>query len=76
LYLRLDFKDEYIFLTDIAKYKNTEYPSDVINNWMRNRSTVEYLGLWKRFYNADLNSLEFEGTEKETETIEFKKLTA
>ena len=60
-----NFKDEYISLTDIAKYKNAEYSSDVINNWMRNRNTVEYLGLWEKLYNPDFNSLEFEGIEKE-----------
>jgi hypothetical protein len=60
-----DFKDEFISLTDIAKYSNSEYASDVINNWMRNRNTVEYLGIWEKLYNVDFNSLEFEGIEKE-----------
>lgn len=39
-----DFQDEFLSLTDIAKYKNPEYSSDVINNWLRNRNTIEYLG--------------------------------
>lgn len=41
-----DFENEYISITDIAKYKSTD-PSDVIKNWMRNRETLEFLGLWE-----------------------------
>lgn len=52
--------DDFICLTDIAKYRSAEYPSDVIQNWMRNRSTVEFLGLWERLYNPNFNYLEFE----------------
>lgn len=58
-----NFQDEFLSLTDIARYKNADYPSDVINNWMRNRNTVEYLGIWERIHNPDFNSLEFEGIE-------------
>ena len=57
--------DDYISLTDIAKYKNAEFPSDVIQNWMRLRSTVEYLGLWERLHNPNFNYLEFEVIERE-----------
>jgi hypothetical protein len=57
--------DDFISLTDIARYKNTEYPSEVIQNWMRNRSTVEFLGLWERLYNPDFNYLEFEVIDSE-----------
>ena len=42
-----DFQNEYISLTDIAKYTSDE-PNDVIKNWMRNRDTTEFLGLWVR----------------------------
>ena len=52
--------DDFISLTDIAKYKNTIYASEVIQNWMRNRSTVEFLGLWEQIYNPSFNYLEFE----------------
>jgi len=52
--------DDFISLSDIAKYKNTDYPSEVIQNWMRNRSTVEFLGLWERIHNDNFNYLEFE----------------
>ena len=53
-------EDDFLSLTDIARYKNADYPSDVIQNWMRNRSTVEFLGLWERIHNPDFNYLEFE----------------
>jgi len=52
--------DDFISLSDIAKYKNANYPSEVIQNWMRNRSTVEFLGLWERIHNHNFNYLEFE----------------
>jgi len=57
--------DDYISLTDIARYKNSEYPSDVIQNWMRSRSTVDFLGLWERLYNPYFNYLEFEVIDRE-----------
>ncbi len=57
--------DDFISLTDIARYKNTTYPSEVIQNWMRNRSTVEFLGLWERIYNPNFNYLEFEVIDRE-----------
>jgi len=53
-------EDDFLSLTDIAKYKSSNYPSDIIQNWMRNRSTVEFLGLWERIHNPDFNYLEFE----------------
>jgi hypothetical protein len=51
---------EYISLTDIAKYRNVDEPFAVINNWMRSRSTIEFLGLWEQLNNADFKPLEFE----------------
>ena len=42
-----DFKNDYISLTDIAKYKNSDDPRFVIQNWMRNRNTLEFIGLWE-----------------------------
>ena len=52
--------DDFLSLTDIAKYRVADYPSEVIQNWMRNRSTVEFLGLWERIHNPNFNYLEFE----------------
>ncbi|HPG34767.1 MAG TPA: KilA-N domain-containing protein [bacterium] len=55
---------DYISLTDIAKYK-TDDPSAVIGNWMRNRNTIEFLGIWETLYNKCFKPLEFEGFRKE-----------
>lgn len=46
--------DDYISLTDLARHKSDE-PNAVIANWMRNRNTIEYLGVWERLYNINLN---------------------
>ncbi len=55
---------DYISLTDIAKFKSDD-PTAVIGNWMRNRNTVEYLGIWESLYNPGFNPIEFEGFRKE-----------
>ena len=57
--------DDFFSLTDIAKYRNADYPSETIQNWMRNRSTVEFLGLWERIHNPNFNYLEFEVIDRE-----------
>ena len=57
-------KTEYISLTDIAKYKSDD-PNAVIQNWLRNRETIEFLGLWEQLNNPDFKPLEFEGFRKE-----------
>ncbi len=56
--------DDYISLTDIAKHRSDE-PTAVIANWMRNRNTIEYLGIWESLYNPQFKPLEFEGFRKE-----------
>jgi hypothetical protein len=55
---------DFISLTDIAKYK-TDDTSAVIGNWMRNRNSIEFLGLWETLYNPNFKPLEFEGFKKE-----------
>src|SRR5699024_10167900 len=55
----IDDKD-YISLTDIAKYRNQLEPFAVINNWLRTRSTIEYLGLWEKLNNQVFKPIEFE----------------
>lgn len=55
-----NLKQDYISLTDIAKYK-TDDTSAVIGNWMRNRNTIEFLGIWETLYNPNFKPLEFEG---------------
>jgi hypothetical protein len=53
-------REDYISLTGIAKYRNQLEPFAIINNWMRNRSTIEFLGLWERLSNPNFKPLEFE----------------
>ena len=53
--------EDYISLTDIAKYRNPDDASGVIANWLRNRNTIEYLGLWEQMNNPNFNPIEFEG---------------
>ena len=55
-----DFKNDYISLTDIAKYKNTDDPRFVIQNWMRNRNTLEFIGLWEALNNTNFNRVQFD----------------
>ena len=52
--------NDYISLTDIARYKS-DAPDDVIKNWMRNRDTIEFLGLWEQLNNPDFKPVEFDG---------------
>ncbi|MBR6500661.1 MAG: KilA-N domain-containing protein [Firmicutes bacterium] len=63
--------NDYISLTDIAKKRTIENPGYVIQNWMRNRSTVQFLGLWEKFHNPAFNYLEFEAIENEAGTNSF-----
>ena len=56
--------NDYISLTDIAKHKEPDRSDHVIQNWMRNRNTIEFLGVWERLNNADFKPLEFEGFKK------------
>jgi len=52
---------DYICITDIARQKNPADPNGVISNWMRNRNTIEFLGIWETLFNPNFNPLEFEG---------------
>ena len=56
-----DFENDYISLTDIAKFKNKEEPNVVVANWLRNYNTIEYLGIWEKLNNQNFNPIEFEG---------------
>lgn len=54
-------KDEdYISLTDMARYRDSERVNYIIQNWMRNRNTIEFLGLWEQLNNPDFKSIEFD----------------
>lgn len=57
--------NDFICITDIAKYKNASNADDVIKNWLRNRNTIELLGLWETLHNPDFKPVEFDGFRKE-----------
>ena len=57
--LAYENQDDFISLTDIARQRSDE-PFIVINNWMRSRSTIEYLGLWEKMYNPNFKPIEFD----------------
>ncbi len=56
--------EDFISLTDIAKSRNAEHPDDLIRNWLRNRNTLELLGIWEQLHNPDFNPVEFDGIKK------------
>ena len=58
-------EEDYISLTDLARYRNPEEPNIVVGNWLRNRSTLEFLGLWEQLNNPNFNPIEFEGFKNE-----------
>ena len=52
--------ENYISITDIAKYKNPDAPADIVKNWLRSKNTIELLGLWERIHNPDFKRVEFD----------------
>ena len=55
-----DYQNEYISLTDIARYRNSDDPRFAIQNWLRNRNTIEFLGLWETLHNPNFNRVQFD----------------
>ena len=51
---------DYISLTDIARNKNASEPKDVVKNWMRSKTTIEFLGLWEQINNKNFKGVEFD----------------
>ena len=66
-----DFRNDYISLTDIARYKNMHEPKDVVKNWLRVRDTIEFLGLWETIHNPNFKGVEFDSFRKEAGTNAF-----
>ncbi|MDX1964726.1 MAG: KilA-N domain-containing protein [Pirellulales bacterium] len=57
---------DYIRLTDIARFKDAAETDDLIRNWLRNRNTLEFLGLWEKLNNPQFNSIEFDGIKSQS----------
>jgi hypothetical protein len=60
-----DNNKDFISLTDIARHKDPEHTDTIIQNWMRNRNTIELLGFWETIYNSNFKPIEFEGFRKQ-----------
>jgi hypothetical protein len=58
-------EEDYICITDIARHKNAERTDDLIRNWIRNRNTIEFLGIWEILNNPDFKPVEFDGFKKQ-----------
>ena len=58
-------EEDFLSLTDIARYKEANNTDDIIKNWLRNRNTVELLGYWETMYNPDFKPVEFDGFRKQ-----------
>jgi len=58
-------KQDFICITDIARYKDAERTDYLISNWLRNRNTIEFLGIWEKLNNPRFNPIEFDGIRKQ-----------
>jgi hypothetical protein len=58
-------EEDFLSLTDIARYKDSNNTDDIIKNWLRNRNTVELLGFWEMMYNPNFKPVEFDGFRKQ-----------
>ena len=58
-------QDDYISLTDIARHRDAERTDYIIQNWLRNRNTIEFLGIWEQLNNPDFKPIEFDGFRKQ-----------
>jgi KilA domain-containing protein len=56
---------DYICLTDIARYRDRERTDYLIQNWLRNRNTIEFLGIWEQLNNPGFKPIEFDGFRKQ-----------
>lgn len=64
-------ENDYICLTDMARYKDTERTNYIIQNWIRSRSTIEYLGVWEQINNPNFKSIEFDAFKNESGSNSF-----
>lgn len=62
---------DYISLTDIARYKNQYETKDIVKNWMRSKSTIEFLGIWEKLNNPFFKGVEFDLFKKEAGSNSF-----
>jgi hypothetical protein len=66
-----DNDEDYISLTAIARFRDAERTDYIVQNWMRNRSTIEFIGLWEQIHNPAFNPIEFDGFKNEAGSNSF-----
>lgn len=59
-------EEEFISLTDMAKFRDSERTNYIIQNWMRTRSTIEFIGLWEQLHNPNFKRIEFDAFRNES----------
>ena len=59
--------EDYVSITDIARHKDSANTDSIIQNWLRNRNTIELLGFWELMYNPGFKPLEFERFKKQAQ---------
>ena len=64
-------QEDYISLTEIARYKDDIHMDDIVKNWMRNRNTIELLGFWEQLHNPVFKPVEFDGFRKQAGLYSF-----
>jgi hypothetical protein len=64
-------KQDFISLTDIARHRDKDRSDYILQNWMRNTSAIEFIGLWESFNNPDFNSIEFDGIKNKSGSNSF-----
>lgn len=64
-------ENEYISLTDIARFKDDNFPGDMIKKWIKNKTTIEYIGIWERVNNPKFKEAEFGLFKKQSGTNKF-----
>jgi hypothetical protein len=67
-------ENDYISLTDIARHRDSANMDTIIQNWLRNRNTIELLGFWELMYNPDFKPIEFEGFRNKTGLKKYVKV--
>jgi len=64
-------QEDYISLTNIARHKNPNEPKDIVKNWMRSKTTIEFLGLWEKLHNPKFKGVEFDSFAREAGSNSF-----
>jgi hypothetical protein len=71
IYTFIKSDNDFISLTDIAKYKNKTAPADIVKNWLRTRSTIDFLGSWEKINNPNFKLVDFDGFKNEAGSNSF-----